>query len=692
MNRTPTNPFTITRAADFSDQQINDYWVDYPDGGLVALANPTSSMPMLILGGKGSGKTHLMRYFSYSLQKIRHLGDVERGLQQEGYLGIYLRCGGLNGSRFRHKGQGDDTWSTIFAYYMEIWLAQLVLDTVRDAFASLSDTVQTDICEGIISLLDVEASPRFASLQDASAFFKSRQRKLDYEINNCAIKKTLDLKIESSPGKLVFGIPKIITQCVPALEGCTFLYLVDELENLLEYQQRYVNTLVREQENPSTLKIGTKLYGVRTLRTNSADEENREGSEYEALRLDARMRTLSHYNLFAKRLVVRRLVEHGYATASTGAKAEDSLQQWFEEPAKDREARSLTAFIAKKYENQERPYFRALRRKLEVGARSDRAPGVRGKEAIDKLISNLTWPDIPLYEKVNCYLLYKEWATSLDLLKESQEIARNLVGFMADSQHDGRHKEALSKFKADLIAQMMKECDQKQLYSGIDTFIKMSMGFPRNLLIILKNIYSWSVFNGGSPFLSMPISLDDQSAGVKDAVDWFYRDSQSSGSEKNALKDSVNRLGTLFRRIRFSDKPSECSLSTFSCNLAGAKDEARQMIELAQQWSLLIDVGNQRDRNEGRLDIKLQLNPMLAPRWDLSIYQRGVIALNTAEVNAIFAPSTEEEFNGILKVRIDRMEAPFFGESAKSSTEAAFLPGFEVVGSDDTEDLGDFDA
>src|SRR5580698_8636200 len=112
MKDTAVNPFNITKAVDFSDQEINDYWVDIPAGdGFAAMAKPTSPMPMLILGGKGSGKTHLMRYFSYPLQRIRHAKDVIGGIQKERYIGIYLRCGGLNSARFSGKGQAEEVWA-----------------------------------------------------------------------------------------------------------------------------------------------------------------------------------------------------------------------------------------------------------------------------------------------------------------------------------------------------------------------------------------------------------------------------------------------------------------------------------------------------------------------------------------------------------------------------------------------------
>src|SRR6266700_4247185 len=124
------NPFSVTRAADFTDEQIFQYWVDLTNGaGFLELVKPRSEMPMLILGSKGSGKTHIMRYLSFPLQQLRHTKVVATGIKEEGYLGIYMRCSGLNSARFRDKGQSEDVWKTIFAYYMEVWLAQMAVET-----------------------------------------------------------------------------------------------------------------------------------------------------------------------------------------------------------------------------------------------------------------------------------------------------------------------------------------------------------------------------------------------------------------------------------------------------------------------------------------------------------------------------------------------------------------------------------
>lgn len=81
------NPFDITKAVDYTDQELYDYWVDLNQKkGFNHVMKPTTLMPMIIIGSKGSGKTHIMKYYSYELQKIRcekENSSIEEGLAKE---------------------------------------------------------------------------------------------------------------------------------------------------------------------------------------------------------------------------------------------------------------------------------------------------------------------------------------------------------------------------------------------------------------------------------------------------------------------------------------------------------------------------------------------------------------------------------------------------------------------------------
>src|SRR5258706_9087946 len=103
------NPFARTKASHFTDEEISQWWIDFPvAGGYQSIAEPASLVPKVFLGGKGSGKTHLMRHMSFEVQKIRWRDKLIYGLRDEGYLGIYVKCSGLNAHRFEGKGQAEE--------------------------------------------------------------------------------------------------------------------------------------------------------------------------------------------------------------------------------------------------------------------------------------------------------------------------------------------------------------------------------------------------------------------------------------------------------------------------------------------------------------------------------------------------------------------------------------------------------
>lgn len=674
------NPFNITRAADFSDQQIGDYWVDLAaDGkGFLEMAKPTAETPMLILGGKGSGKTHLMRYFSYQLQKIRHEGAILEGIQSDGFIGIYFRCGGLNSSRFGSKGIPDDTWADVFSYYMELWVAELVLSLVSDLVKANSELrdFEEAVCRDIIKLFD---DPQFAhpsELSEMIAVLKVLQKNVNNAVNNSSISRQLDLNILVTPGTLTFGVPKAVVSHLAPLRAVQFLYLIDEFENLTEPQQKYINTLYRERESPCSFKIGARLYGVKTYHTLSANEENKKGSEYEVVYLDDYFRKAGAYPEFAKKLCVRRLIEAGYSA--------DEMKGFFETFPESRLAEELLRHALGSRPSIERPYFKKLREALVVGLRKNIAYGVRSDEDITEIVTNLSFSEHPLLEKVNSFLLYRAWYKKKDLLRASESIHGECCEYLKTPSPSNRVQLALAYFKSDLIAQVLRECKQRHFYLGFETFVEMSDGLPRYLLIILQHIYKWAVFNDERPFThGSVISKESQWKGVREGSDFFYNDARMTGESGSFVRAGIDRLSELFRDIRFSDKPSECSICTFSVDESGVTETARELIRSARDWSLLIDIeSGQRDRNSMRVDAKYQINRMLAPRWDLPIFRRGAIGLNPGEVNSIFDPQHAKDFENLKNERIERMTAPFFGRSSKTETKhkpnsATHLPGFD---------------
>ena len=675
-------PFDVTKAVDLTDSQIAATWVDLSGGGFLQLVDPRSPMPLMLLGGKGSGRTHLMRYYSYALQKIRAGSrPLVEFIRECGYIGIYMRCEGLNAGRFDGKGQSADVWSGIFAYYMDLWIAQLVVQTFVDVLKGSRDFARREarVVGEVVALFDGFVQVSEPSLAGLLRLFEGLRRKVDLAVNNAALTRDLgDLRIEITRGRLVFGVPKILARHFDVLDGVQVAYLIDELENLTSSQQEYVNTLIREKELPCTFKVGSRLYGFRTQKTLSAGEENRVGSEFELVLLDDQLRKDDRYSAFARHLVARRLRSVGYLAGE--ADVENArLDSLFETYPDSLFESSQTQFVLNNYKSSaERPWNVKLRGQLDEFWRRGDAPGVSSSAHVTKVMKAVACVEYPLLEKLNVFLLYQDWAAKKDLVAASRNIeqgCRNLVQGKGDRS---RHEHVLSHFKTDLLAQLLRETKQKQRYLGLGAFVEMSSGLPRHLLIVLKFVHRWALFLGEQPFAVRPVSVAAQYEGVAQAANWFFDDARTTGSDVEMTQSSVERLANFMRRLRYSDKPVESSLTTFSFDEAAAEPLAVQRIRNAHSMSLLLRVSSgAKDRNSDAVVEKYQLNPMLCPRYDLPLARRGTIPLSPSEIAAIFGADTAK-FESVVAARLSRMNAPFErSKRNKSESAQSVLPGLE---------------
>lgn len=667
------NPFEVTKAVDFTDQEIAATWVDLPGDGLGSTSVAKSPMPTFLVGGKGGGRTHLLRYLSFPLQKMRHVDSLVAGLRSEGYVGIYFRCGGLNSSRFSGKGQPDELWAAVFSHYTELWLGKLTIDLIRVVIDQLDvpqstasvrsfvDEVQRQIGVSSIDLTDD------APLERLSELLTMQQRSLDGAVNAAALSRTFTFRLDINPGQLTFGVPQAAARHLSAFDGLAFSYLLDEFENLTLGQQRYINTLVREKELPATFVIGSRLFGVRTHETLSAGEENRQGSEFDMINLEGTYRSSRKaYGEFCQKIVRRRLEESGLMQGSR------SLGDFFEvAPAANvlsLEDRAKHVTRSKLSDGTERPWHRRLRTRLHAAGHNE----TLSSEVIDVLRDS---PN-PLHEKLSVFMFYRSWAARIEL-REAAVSARAAADSLKAATADSKLTTTFSHYKGDLYAQLLHELRRSQEYHGLQSFVSMSGYLPRNLLVLLKQVTRWALYLGEHPFRGEAISLRAQHEGVQEASSWFLNDSKGLGPIGHSVELSIRRLGSLFRDMRFSDRPVEVSCSAFSTDRRGLSPAAVVCLDSAVSHSLLVEVPLGRlHRNSGVLHRKYQLNPMLAPLFDLSLARRGSVYLSGDDLNIVFDHSIEEtHFESLKNVRLASLNAPFADVPSQATLDLGLADG-----------------
>ena len=642
------NPF-LSRANSnrLMDDEVRSLWVDVNAATAQhPVFDPANPMPSIALGGKGSGKTHLFRYHSFPVQGLRYDNndgeDWSAGLKRDGYVGIYTRADGLSSSRFVGKGVADEQWHVIFKHYVEIWLAQGLLDVLIKLAKKIEsvNSAEEDITRRAMRLVGAAAPVGTSSFKDLADALRKSQQEIDRQVNAAAFTRKIEPQIFFSPGDLIYGLPALVSERIALLKDVLYCYYIDECENLMESQQRYVNTLVREARPRVTFRVGVRSYGMRTYQTDTGDGESiTEGSEFQRIGLDEKFRAARQsYRKFAKTLLELRL---------------KNFETTLFAPAMD-----LTKCFGTVDPTVSNVIARTGLNRLSENLRRFDA------DCASEVLELLAWPDDLLAERAAIFMFYKGFAEGRDDLEcLAAEIRSGLEG--KDAETHRNLSSTKDHYRGDFLAQMLRGHQGERSaaggeYSGLEAFIKMSEGIPRSLLTGVGNVVHCAAFRGEVPIREGSISVLSQLEGAKDSADRFFRDLPKVGAHSDRIWGAVQRLGELFRLSRFSDKPVECSLIGFSLGLESASQEVKEVIDEAEKRSFLIRSRSpQKGRWSNSTSEKFHLNRTLAPRYDLPISIRGRAAFGPEEVEAIFGREDDGAFRRVLATWDARLNWPF---------------------------------
>lgn len=673
------NPFSVTKATEFSDEEINEYWVNFntqESSSVGSLLNPNEYLPKYVLGGKGCGKTHILRYFSYPLQKIRHNNKIKDVLSQDKYIGFYSVFHGLNSSRFEGKGIDAESWKAIFEYYFEMYLCDNLLHTINEIFKKLN--LDADFEAKTVDLI-LKQFNNYEEIKDVSTIpllidlLTTLRRKIDLQILNAAFTRKLDfteVKVFFAPGDLIFGIPNVISSTVPEFDQVKFIYILDEYEKLFEWQKKFVNTLVWDKQTPVTFWIGARRYGYTTRETKTG-EAMKPGSEFQEINLDFIIRSNeSLYKEFAKKLYINRLSK--YYLSKGAAISTSAIDTVFCNKFEKYEDDIIIKQIIEKNKKKEYKHLKELKRKLMSVAKNHQENKLYEEKDVEEILQQLVHKtnDNPLEQKYKLFLFYQKWykikkgeSFSSIVKKINSEYDKYLNG--KESSFD----DIKDKRKKDLLAQLTRENNIKNTeYSGIERFIDLSQGNARTFILILKKIIEFSKIKGEKPLEDGGrISLDSQYLAIHDTARWFYEDAELVGDSGKQMYTSLKCLADYFMLCRFCDKPTETTVSCFDVKFEDISDKARACIDLMNVHSIIIENDSGRlEKNSGRKEKMYQLNKILAPLWNLPAVARGSIHLDKEVAEAIFDFDNNGKFEKLYKERKNELNAPDFLKNFKS--------------------------
>ena len=217
----------------------------------------TQSRPCVLIGGRGTGKTTVLRALSYEGQfalKGRRVDTID----EWPFFGMYYRVNRNRVEAFRGPELTEREWTKLFAHYMNLVLCDQALRFLSWYALHLPDstTLSEEACNRVSDSLHLGGA---RSLRDLAHHSAASRVVFEAYINNVADGNRPPLSLQAAPVDVLF---EEIAQ-LPQFRERAFFYLIDEYENFLDDQQEVMNTFLKHAAAPYTFKIGVRELGWR---------------------------------------------------------------------------------------------------------------------------------------------------------------------------------------------------------------------------------------------------------------------------------------------------------------------------------------------------------------------------------------------------------------------------------------------
>lgn len=235
------------------------------------------------------------------LQEDRPVRAISRVVHEWPYYGFYHRINTNRVTAFRGPELTGEQWTKLFGHYVNLILCDSILDFL-DWYRTQTGRelmLAAAVCRRIALSLHLPACENVPQLSgaliDARVAFEA-------SLNNIADRPPMALSLQGQP------VDELMRElgALPEFRGKLFFFLLDEYENLDDYQQQVINTLVKHSGELYTFKIGVKELGWRRRSTLNENEQLVHPADYVRITIADRLAGES-FRTFATTICNQRL-------------------------------------------------------------------------------------------------------------------------------------------------------------------------------------------------------------------------------------------------------------------------------------------------------------------------------------------------------------------------------------------------
>lgn len=643
------NAFTANRAEELGLDVWDDFVIPlfFTDLDLA-----TAKKARRIVGGRGSGKTMLLRYLSHQSQFSPNRKDYDDAAIEN--IGLYWRADTNFLTMLKKQGLEEDVWIRVFRHYLTLITSIEILKSIESIAKSKHEALSESDLESIdfseLSDFDPKAAGNYS---DIVRYLKRKLRETESAIHNpTAIEKLIFL-----PDSFVIeGIIHCIKGSLNQFSRSSFIFYVDEYENLLLYQQKSINTKIKHGQCPLIYHVAMKSNGMETNKT--LGEETIQGiADYRLIDLDNLISELSDYELFAAEIFLQRVT----------SAAKDSIRF---DPERLKDIDRVEERLDAKYRQETLQMAKSILPGMSQNEMAESAlakPGNRSKleseiqKALSKKADGAGFLSYELitdgFEQaaiISPVLLARENTSAQEVFAEYSKLING-----EKSKFSGWLQNNFIGAYLKLYRSYNRACP---FYAGFYTFTKLSRGNIRHFLELCNAaVKRWE--NSQEAFI---IDIDTQALAVRSASEDILNEAPSYGRMGSRLRAFIYNLGHIFEYSQMRRTQSEPEVNHFSIKggYSNLDEDDIKFLSEAEKWGVLYKEKSTKEKDKSNPDsVEWILNPVYSPFFVISYRKKRKIEFTSEQFKILHSGSsvsqTSLETSYRKRWELDGAEQPY---------------------------------
>ena len=558
--------------------------------------------PCVLEGGRGTGKTTVLRGLSYQGQYALHKEDIHEFDKGE-FIGIYHR---VNTNHVRAFTGGDlevEKWKKVFGHYFNLMICRELIKFLEwhGSFNSNAKQLPSETCDIVGRALNISVASKdqqglLSNINVSMAEFQS-------QINNISDGNIPRLSMSGEPINVLTH--EIVS--LPQFQDKIVFIILDEYENYEDYQQQIVNTLLKHNTEDYTFKIGVRELGWRVKHTLNPSELLYDPADYVLIEVEQKLED-SHFSKFAKNVCEQRMLQ---LLATGNGSPEFIIEKALGQLSHEDEALMLGIKNTRYFKDMD-----SLSKKY--------------KDAIDHLS--------PLYQYFISY-----WATWHDMSLE----------FVIDDylQSISRWNTRYENYKYEMLFKIKKGRGKggiQKYYCGWDTYIKLSRGNIRYLMELVYKAYERHLNEDKD--LREAVDCKTQTLAAQDVGQKNLMELEGLWKNGAQLTKLLLGFGRIFQVLSKSEGKSAPEKNQFSIENSSAISEKCSEILTASVMNLALvrTPGNKLTDTSHTRDFLYTIHPIYSAFFVFSYRRKRKIMVSQEDILGVIS-SPKETISKILK-------------------------------------------